>query len=230
MSYLGLSGTCGLIKQKFKPKKYHTRIFDIIKKLKDTRCTIEIYWVPSHVDIKGNEKADQLAKAAAHTAKNQIYPYANTAPLTQSAPNHTQSLSLSMELEDYLNNEANSKRKLKHKSKRKQKKKASLNNSHFYNRKQITHIALSYSDHTFALYFPETNNGIKMDIPNYNSKKHKLQLIMQQLIINFGINTMFTSSRNQTRTYPNKTTHTYCHSYNTKMPASNTKLKTNTLI
>ena len=50
-----------------------TQILDMIQKLKSKRLTIKFCWIPSHVGIRGNEIADQRAKAA--LARNQTSPY-----------------------------------------------------------------------------------------------------------------------------------------------------------
>ena len=45
----------------------------MIQQLKSKRLTIKFCWIPSHVGIRGNEIADQRAKAA--LARNQTSPY-----------------------------------------------------------------------------------------------------------------------------------------------------------
>jgi RNase H len=54
-------------------------ILDAISRIHDSRptCTIHLEWVPGHMNIEGNEQADQAAKAAAEAATS------DTAPLTR---------------------------------------------------------------------------------------------------------------------------------------------------
>ena len=37
--------------------------------MREAGIEVEISWTPGHADIKGNEEADQMAKAAAEEAK-----------------------------------------------------------------------------------------------------------------------------------------------------------------
>jgi len=43
-------------------QEYILRALNNIKILKNAKITTHIHWVPGHVNVKGNERADQLAK------------------------------------------------------------------------------------------------------------------------------------------------------------------------
>ena len=45
-----------------------------LQKLKQSGIEVEISWTPGHSDIQGNEYADQMAKEAAHEAKEKREP------------------------------------------------------------------------------------------------------------------------------------------------------------
>ena len=43
-------------------QEYILRALNDIQTLKNAKITTHIHWVPGHVNVKGNERADQLAK------------------------------------------------------------------------------------------------------------------------------------------------------------------------
>jgi len=43
-------------------QEYILRALNNIQTLKNAKITTHIHWVPGHVNVKGNERADQLAK------------------------------------------------------------------------------------------------------------------------------------------------------------------------
>ena len=49
------------------PRNYSTielQMYEAYKALTELNYDITLVWIPSHIDIKGNEKADELAKLA----------------------------------------------------------------------------------------------------------------------------------------------------------------------
>lgn len=44
------------------------------QKLRGRGTTVEVYWVPGHMDVEGNKKANEVVKEAAEAAGTRRYP------------------------------------------------------------------------------------------------------------------------------------------------------------
>lgn len=62
------------IKKKFNFDPYITEVYSLLHEIKSSNKTVVFIWIPSHIGIEGNDKADALAKIATTQTPNAEYP------------------------------------------------------------------------------------------------------------------------------------------------------------